>query len=96
MGTQKTKSQHGQSLVLVALMALGLFGMLALVLDGGNLYTQRREAQLAADAGALAGARTYCETENALAAQLSAEDYAVTRNAADSINFSLDAGREVD
>src|SRR5206468_1579943 len=29
----------------------------ALVLDGGNIYVQRRTAQLAADAAALAGAR---------------------------------------
>ena len=34
--------------------------MLALVLDGGNIYVQRRAAQVAADAGALAGARHLC------------------------------------
>src|SRR5260370_8202908 len=42
------------------LFGYGVFGLLALValvLDGGNIYGQRRTPQLAADAAALAGAR---------------------------------------
>jgi len=35
----------------------GLVALVALVLDGGNIYVQRRTTQLAADAAALAGAR---------------------------------------
>jgi hypothetical protein len=45
---------------IVAMFALGLLGFLAMVsviLDGGTLYLQRRTAQNAADAAALAGAR---------------------------------------
>jgi hypothetical protein len=49
--------ERGQSLVVVALMLVALVGFLGLVIDGGNLYAQRRFVQNAADAGALAGAR---------------------------------------
>ncbi len=86
----KYKRESGQSIVLVVLMLVGLVGMLALVLDGGNFYTQRRSAQVAADAGALAGAREYCITESNTAAINRAFDYAVNRNAADAANISID------
>ncbi len=46
----------GQSLVIVALAATVLFGIIALGLDGGHLYLARRDVQNAADGGALAGA----------------------------------------
>jgi uncharacterized membrane protein len=52
MKTQYVEKNKGQILVVVTLMLVGLFAMLALVLDGGYLYTQRRAAQLSADAGA--------------------------------------------
>jgi len=52
--------EKGQSIILIALVFLALVAMLALVLDGGNIYVQRRAAQVAADAGALAGARHLC------------------------------------
>jgi Putative Flp pilus-assembly TadE/G-like len=74
------RSERGQSAVIVALLLVVLVGMLALVLDGGNAFWQRREAQNAADAGALAGARTWCNTQNATSAAASAQDYAVNRN----------------
>ena len=54
------KLRHGkkaQSLVIVALSATALFGIIALGLDAGRLYFQRRDVQNAADAGALAGAQ---------------------------------------
>ena len=71
-------------------MLVGLIGMLALVLDGGNFYTQRSSAQVAADAGALAGAREFCETENSSAAENSAFEYAVTKNAADAADITFE------
>ena len=76
-----TKKENGQSIILVVLMLVGLIAMLALVLDGGKFDTQRRSAQVAADAGALAGAREYCITDNRTAAENRALEYAVTRNA---------------
>ncbi|HXF70347.1 MAG TPA: pilus assembly protein TadG-related protein [Thermoflexus sp.] len=51
------RDRSGQSLVLVALMLPALIGLAALAIDGNNAYAQRRRAQNAADAGALAGTR---------------------------------------
>lgn len=76
-------SERGQSAVIVALMLVALMGMLALTFDGGYAYFQRRLAQTAADAGALAGARVLCETGDEVAAAATAADYAVSHNAAE-------------
>ncbi len=51
------REKRAQSLVIVALSATALFGIIALGLDAGRLYFQRRDVQNAADAGALAGAQ---------------------------------------
>ena len=56
--SQVFASETGQSIVVIALMMVGLIAMLGLVIDGGNVYLQRRRMQNAADAGALAGAHT--------------------------------------
>ena len=74
--------QSGQSMVLAGLLLVILIGMLALVLDGGYAYLQRRGAQTAADAGALAGARQLCRTGDTTLAIQAALDYAITRNRA--------------
>ena len=55
------RRQSGQALVLFALSILGIVALVALAADGGFLYVQRRTAQAAADAGALAGARALRE-----------------------------------
>jgi hypothetical protein len=52
--------EKGQVLVLVVLMMFAIIGMVALILDGGDIMSNRRTAQAAADAGALAGAQTVC------------------------------------
>jgi Flp pilus assembly protein TadG len=52
----RLRRQRGQSLVIVALAATLLLGIVALGLDGGHLYMERRDVQNAADGGALAGA----------------------------------------
>src|SRR5712692_4998114 len=57
MLTKLRKGKRAQSLVIVALSATALFGIIALGLDAGRLYFQRRDVQNAADAGALAGAQ---------------------------------------
>lgn len=69
---------------MLAIMLLALLAMLALVLDGGTLYLRRREAQNAADAGALAGARALCLTKDANQAVFMARQYAEVHNSADS------------
>jgi Flp pilus assembly protein TadG len=57
MKTIQRRRKRAQSLVIVALSATALFGIIALGLDAGRLYFQRRDVQNAADAGALAGAQ---------------------------------------
>jgi len=88
-------SEPGQSLVIVALSLVALIGMLALVMDGGFTYLQRRVAQNAADAGALAGAREWCMTRNADSAIAAAADYAVNRNGAQEATASIDSGEVI-
>ena len=51
------KRERGQIMVLVALGLVALLGFTALAMDMGMAYADRRQAQNAADAGALAGAR---------------------------------------
>ncbi len=50
--------QAGQAVVLVAGAVLVLTAILALALDGGGIYLERRQLQNAADAGALAAAES--------------------------------------
>jgi hypothetical protein len=53
------KSQSGQTILLVAVSMLALIAMAALTIDVATLYVARTEAQRAADAAALAGARVF-------------------------------------
>jgi hypothetical protein len=53
---EKKRSESGQVMVLLILAIVGLVGFAALALDGGMLYSERRHAQGAADAAALAAA----------------------------------------
>jgi hypothetical protein len=48
--------QRGQALILIALGLVGMIGLTALAIDGGNAFSQRRHAQNAADTASLAGA----------------------------------------
>ncbi|TMD66436.1 MAG: hypothetical protein E6I84_05580 [Chloroflexi bacterium] len=50
------RKQSGQAVVIVAVAVLVLAGILALALDGGGIYLDKRQLQNAADSGALAGA----------------------------------------
>ena len=79
---ERLKSERGVSLIMVAIAILVLTGFLVFVLDYGVMWLSRRQAQNAADAGALAGAvaRAYDETANPPSAggmaELSAETVA--------------------
>ena len=46
--------ESGQALILVVVVLVVLFGFMALAIDVGSLYANRRKMQNAADAGALA------------------------------------------
>lgn len=50
-------TRRGQAIVIMALAMVAICGMLALAIDAGRLYFQRRLMQDAVDAGALAGAQ---------------------------------------
>jgi Flp pilus assembly protein TadG len=53
----KTKrNERGQAIILIVLAILGMVGLVALAIDGGNAFSDRRHAQNAADAAALAAA----------------------------------------
>jgi hypothetical protein len=50
------RSEHGQALVLIIFAIVGVFGFIALAVDGGKIYSERRRSQNAADAAALSAA----------------------------------------
>src|ERR671922_499369 len=53
----RIRRHSGQAIVVMALAMVAICGMLALAIDAGRLYFQRRLMQDAVDAGALAGAQ---------------------------------------
>lgn len=57
MKRPRHNDERGQSMVLIALVMVGLIAFLALVIDGGMTFAARRQMQNAADAAALAGVR---------------------------------------
>jgi Flp pilus assembly protein TadG len=56
------RREDAQILALFAVALVVLAGLVGIVLDGGNVYVQRRTAQAAADAAALAGTRELRQT----------------------------------
>ena len=50
------RSERGQALIIFALAAIGLFGIVGLAIDGSAKFSDRRHAQNAADTAALAAA----------------------------------------
>lgn len=72
--TQRRKTD-GQTLILFALCSFVLIGALALALDVGYLLAERRQAQSAADAAALAGGVAVLHGESVSSASAAAIDY---------------------
>jgi hypothetical protein len=66
------RNEEGQTLVLTALCGSVLLGFMALALDVGVLFHNRREIQTAADAAALAGAKDYIYNQSVSSAQTAA------------------------
>src|SRR5205823_5381541 len=54
---ETTRREPAQVIVLFAIALIAMLAMVGVAVDGGTLYVQRRTAQNAADAAALAGAR---------------------------------------
>ena len=86
------KNERGQSLVIIAISFLALVAMAALVIDGGSLYLNRRNAQTAADAAAMAGARELCVNKGTAGTiQNIVDEYAITENGATAVeNMDID------
>jgi len=58
--------QQGQSIVIVAFALVALVALLALVVDAGNAYVQRRHVENVMDAGAQAGALAFAQSQSSL------------------------------
>lgn len=61
---QSFKQQSGQSILIIAFALVALVALLALVVDAGNAYVQRRQIQNAMDSGAQAGALALAQGKN--------------------------------
>lgn len=58
------KGEQGQALILIVFSIIGLLGISALAIDGGNAYIDRRKAETAASAAALTASITRIEGGN--------------------------------
>jgi hypothetical protein len=92
MSIKKIVDEHGQNLVIIAVVLLVLIALVGLAVDGGFGLANRRKAQNAADAGALAGAAILCKGGTTVDAEAKALEYAITRNNADAatVEFAYD------
>jgi Flp pilus assembly protein TadG len=87
---RKLSIEKGQALILIALAAFGLFGVVGLAIDGSAKFSDRRHAQNAADTAALAGALELARKE---ATNPSLTWDLVARNAADTNGYTGDGVR---
>jgi Flp pilus assembly protein TadG len=84
-------------MIIMAVGILALIALAALIIDGGSIYLNRRRAQTAADAAALAGAHTMCIENGSLSEiQAAAQQFAVTENGATAMESAeIDADGQV-
>lgn len=83
MNNETISNERGQNLLIFAVIMVVLVALAALVIDGGFSLSKRREAQNAADAGALAGANAMCTGASPAITKAQAIDYAGRNGAAD-------------
>ena len=81
--------EKGQILPIVVIGLIVVISMTALILDGGSVMVNRRRAQNAADAGALAGAHDLCLNKAASIVEATAKDYAINKNKATNATVSI-------
>ena len=84
------KLEKGQVLPILVVGLIIVITMTALILDGGSIMVNRRRAQNAADAGALAGAHDLCLNKAANIVTATALDYATSKNNASSAYVEID------
>ena len=80
------EGERGQSLVFVAILLLGLVGVVGLATDGGLVFAQRRDLQNLADAAALAGAMQIDESAYRAGSGLVLDEAAARRAAVSYLN----------
>ncbi len=73
---RRVEGESGQAVIIVAIMMVVMLGMLGLIIDGGLLLIERRSAQSAADAAAIAAALDLVQGHSAASATASARYYA--------------------
>lgn len=99
MKTSSKRSEQGQVIVLIVVTVVLVVFVAALVIDGGNLFLNRRSAQTAADAAALAGAYQRCAFNgNQISVENIVHEYATVHNqatAVEEIEISVDRVRVV-
>ncbi|MEY2818175.1 MAG: hypothetical protein RL275_1638, partial [Chloroflexota bacterium] len=84
---KRTINEKGQSLVIIAFAFFGLVAIAALAIDGGVLYLNRRNAQTAADAAAMAGAHEMCVNNGSISdVENVVNNYAITENGATAVD----------
>ena len=69
------RCEEAQTLIQFTVTFMVLIGFLALAIDVGNIYMERRRMQNAADAGALAGAREMCLGQSEATVRAAAANY---------------------
>jgi len=57
----RAQTDSGQAIILLVLALVGVLGFAALAIDGGNIFTEQRRAQNAADNAALGAAYDYSQ-----------------------------------
>jgi Putative Flp pilus-assembly TadE/G-like len=82
-------NERGQNLIIFAVLMVVMVALAGLVIDGGFSLSKKRQAQNAADAGALAGAAALCQGQSQAVAEAQAQDYAINRNEASTANVSF-------
>jgi hypothetical protein len=88
-----SENEDGQALIQVSIAMIVLLGFAALAIDVSFGYSQRRDMQNAADAGALAGAYQMCFVDPShTAVRAVAERYATDHNRADAANVQISGG----
>lgn len=93
---KRKKNESGQTIVIIAISLIGLIAMSALIIDGSNAYLNRRRAQTAADAAALAGAREMCIADGSLESITRViNEYALTHNQATGVTFEIDENSQI-
>jgi hypothetical protein len=73
--------ERGQALILIALAAVGLFAFSALAIDGSRVFSDRRQAQNAADTAALAAALSRIRADPPETADAAGRDAGLARAA---------------